>query len=986
MTHLPRSLNLSPSFAFVGRERELSVLRALLPVDSGEGRRVALIAGEAGSGKSRLVRELAGELAGQGTDVLYGACDSAIRAPYRPFVEILDDLLRRTSRSVLTELLPASAGELTRLLPDVASLASGIAAPPPADPDTERHRLHLAIADLLAAASRRAPLLLVIEDMHWADLATLLVVRHLVRSGDDVRMLLVLTYRDGEGDTGEGLSDTLVDVRRTEGVGRLRLGGLSADEIAEFARMAGGLEPADDLVTALGELTGGNAFLLTELWRELVDTDSIDGGEGILRLTRPAAAVGTPESVRAVVGQRLARLAPATTAMLEAAAIAGPEIGLRILRQTAGLEEGTLLDAVDETERSGILVATPSRGLAYRFSHELVRRSVIDRLPSLRRAEIHLHVAEALERDHRVEEGGDRLAALAHHFAAAAPIGGAQRAIAYNLAAARAAAAALAFDEATERLRTALDLDIPDRRERAEAYLELGEVSHRAGRSVDALEAFGTTAELARALGDAELLARAAIGFEEACWRPSIRDAGAVDLLEEAAVALGEEDSELRTRLLRGLARALDFQGESVRAARARDESIGVARRRADRRGLAWTLVTSYWSRGAATAEEVDAMLTEALQIADELGDAAVRAEALSWLVPSSVALCDHDAARGALAAALDAARRRNEPFHLHVAEHYASALALCDGDLVEAEAAAVRSEEWGRLLTGRDASGVHGIQMFSIRREQGRLSELAPVIRLLARKGGELWGPGLVAVLAEQGMTGEARPLLRHLVLHELHTLRKSLWLAALTYLTDACAVVGDADVAERLYPELAPHRGSSVMIGHLVSCYGAADRYLGMLATVLREWDLADEHFESALALNRRLGARTWLARTLYEHGRMHLARGRTGDGPRADAALAEALGLADAIGMTGLAARIRALGTPARHDRALPDQLTRREAEILRLVAQGLSNRDIGRSLFISEHTAANHIRSILRKTGCGNRTEASAYAHRRGLVQA
>jgi DNA-binding CsgD family transcriptional regulator len=240
------------------------------------------------------------------------------------------------------------------------------------------------------------------------------------------------------------------------------------------------------------------------------------------------------------------------------------------------------------------------------------------------------------------------------------------------------------------------------------------------------------------------------------------------------------------------------------------------------------------------------------------------------------------------------------------------------------------------------------------------------------------------VAVLAEQGLTDEARPLLRRLVLEDLDTLRKSLWLAALTYLTDGCAELGDAEVAERLYQELAPHRGSSVMVGHLVACYGAADRYLGMLATARGEWDLGAEHFDDALVLNRRIGARTWQAHTLYEHGRMLLARGQVGDKTRADGMLEEALGLAHAIGMTGLAARVRVLAAPPGQAIGLPDGLTHREAEILRLVGNGLSNRDIGSALVISEHTTANHVRSILRKTGSANRTEAAAYAHRRGLV--
>jgi DNA-binding CsgD family transcriptional regulator len=170
--------------------------------------------------------------------------------------------------------------------------------------------------------------------------------------------------------------------------------------------------------------------------------------------------------------------------------------------------------------------------------------------------------------------------------------------------------------------------------------------------------------------------------------------------------------------------------------------------------------------------------------------------------------------------------------------------------------------------------------------------------------------------------------------------------------------------------------------MIGHLVSCYGAADRYLGMLAATLGDVDRAEQHFERAIELNRRMGAATWLAHTVYEYARFLLARGRT-DRARAEALLDEAATLAERIGMPMLLARTRALGSAA--PRApVPDGLSPREVQILALVARGLSNREIGRALVISEHTAANHIRSILRKTGCANRTEAASYAHRHGLT--
>lgn len=985
MSALPGPLRLTPAFAFAGRTRELAALTALLPRADAEGRRAALVSGEPGSGKSRLVRELAGRLAAQGALVLYGACDAVVPAPYGPFVEALDRLVRQADPEELRGDLGPSGGELARLLPDLDSIVDGLPAPLAADADAERHRLHTAIVELLASLGARAPVLLVLEDVHWADAATLLVVRHLARAGADARMLLVLTFRDAEADMPAELAGTLVDVARSEGVVRVRLGGLDDDDVGEFIRNATGAEAGRDVLEAIGTLTDGNAFLLTELWRELVDSRAIEVGASTVRLTRPVADIGTPETVREVVTQRLGRLEPVTGHVLELAAVVGAEFELQTVRRAAALPEGQLLDAIDDAVRNGLVVEAPGLRLAYRFAHELVRRAVADRLSAPRRAEIHLRVAEALETQPTAGETRSRRATLAYHFAEAAPVGGGERAVTYNLLAADSAAEALAYDEAGERLRTALALGIDDPRERGHALLRLGDACHRGGHSTAAMAAFRDTAALARELDDPELLARAAIGFEESCWRPGIHGEGSIELLEEAARAIDSAASELRVRLLGALARALDFTGEYERAAVARDEAITMARSGGDREALGWVLSASYWSRGVTSNDEINRMLTEAYEIGEELGDVSMRTEALAWLVPSYVALCDHAAAHEALDRHFDLARRLHEPFHLHVAEHYSSALALCDGDLAGAEAAALRSHEWSRLLTGRDASGVHGIQMFGIRREQGRLAELAPVVRVLAtgdRAGA--WAPGLAVVLAALGMEDEARRELGRLRSAGLGSLRESLWLAGLTYLADACSMLGDEATAAVVYPELEQYRGSNIQVGHLVSCYGAADRYLGMLATVLGEWERAEAHLEWALRLNLHLGARTWLAHTQYEYGRMLLARGRPDDRGAAVGLLRGALALATEIGMPALATRVGALGAAVDMAAAWPDGLSAREVDVLRLASRGLSNREIGAELHISEHTAANHMRSILRKTSCVNRTEAAAYAHRRGLV--
>jgi DNA-binding CsgD family transcriptional regulator len=417
-----------------------------------------------------------------------------------------------------------------------------------------------------------------------------------------------------------------------------------------------------------------------------------------------------------------------------------------------------------------------------------------------------------------------------------------------------------------------------------------------------------------------------------------------------------------------------------------RERAIAVARRLGDRLGLATVLVRSYWSVGEGSLEETLEMLSEARDLADGLGASDLQAEAMEWRVAGLIALGDLQGAERELAEVHAMAVRLRQPFPLHVAEHYAATLAICAGRLGEAEAAAQRSHEWSRLLTGRAASGVHGIQMFGIRREQGRLAELAAVARVLAdsERSRATWRPGFAALLAELGMDEEARRELTRVREAGFDELRSNLWMASLTYLAEACALVGDEALAALLYPELAPLAGGNVVIGHGVACYGAADRYLGLLAATCGDHERAVEHFERALALNREMGAATWVAHTLYAYGRTLRMRGGTEDTVRASELLSEAAMLAERIGMPVLLARARALGARIERSRTPPDDLSWREVEILRLVAAGLSNQEIGDELSISGHTVANHIRSILRKTGAANRTEATGYAYRNALV--
>ena len=984
---LPGPLRVTPSFPFVGRARELAALQTLLQDAGSDGGRVVQLGGEPGSGKSRLLRELAHDAAANGVLVLYGACDAVVRTPYGPFVAALEQLARVTDPDVLRADLGTGGGELTRLLPDLPQRVGELPEPVPGDPDTERHRLHTAVADLLANVSRRHAMLLPIEDVHWADGPSLLLLRHLARSAGTTRMLLLATFRDTEGEMPEQLSEALIELRRVEGGERLTLSGLGHEEVVEFVRQAGGgdLDPAaPELANEISELTDGNAFLMIELWRTLRETGALEIVNGTARIARPFRELASPESVREVVSQRVSRLAPSTTEVLEVAGVTGPDFTLDVVRRAAGLDERSLLEALDEGVRSGMIEKIPATGLAYRFTHELVRRAIYDRLSGVRRAELHLRVGRALEATLGASPVRG-LADVAHHLAAAGPLGDTDRAVDYNLRAARAAMAALAFEQAADNFRAALALGVQSPSGQAEIQLELGTAYHAAGSWRDAVEAFAAAAEIGRAAGDADMLARAAIGLEGACWGEGRSHRAALELLEEASAALEGNQSTLRIPLLSALARVVAYRGEQARAEIIRGNAIEMARRLGDQRVLAALLARAYTTRGTSTLEDVVEMLTEARALADELGDLEIQSEALGWRVATWIALGELEAARRDLAEFLKLSDRGRQPFWSYAAEQMGSAIALCEGHLEEAETRAERSRELASLLRGRDASGTHGIQMFSIRREQGRLAELAPVVHVLAKGDGSTaaWRPGLVALLVELGMEAEARKELARIRLDGLEPFREALWLASLTYLADACAAVGDEEIAALVRTELEPHAGTVVVVGYGVACYGAADRYLAMLAATLGDWEVAEARFDAALDLNRRIGASTWLAHTAYEYGRMLHTRDRE-DATRAAPMLAEAAALAGRIGMPALLARINALRSsmaPA----PPPDGLSPREVDILRLVARGLSNRQIGEELFISAHTAANHMRSILRKTSCANRTEAATYAHRHGLAE-
>jgi DNA-binding SARP family transcriptional activator/tetratricopeptide (TPR) repeat protein len=477
-TGLPGALVPEPAFPFVGREGELARLRALLDrAEQGEGS-VAVLAGEAGGGKTRLARELAHSAAARGALVLYGISDATVRIPYGPLRQWLEYLLRVCEPAELRECIGDGA-ILGRLVPELAAVAEpGSSAT--GDVEGDRYLLQHAARGFLTRLGRRRTVLAIVDDVHWADDETLHLLRALARAAPETRVLVIATCRDVPADTRPAVIDALADLWRVDGVTRLPLGRLTTQEVAKLVRESASVEATADLVDTLTELTGGTPLLVCELWRELRTAGAVEVSDTAVRLVGRIDDLPGPERIRDGVRQRLGRLGPHVAAIVELAAVAGPTFDVQLLTEAAGTDHAAAVPAaLDHAVDGGLIEKLP--GLARRFTHELVRRAVYDGLGPLRRAELHLHVGEALERMH-ADQSERVVQELAVHFTHAAATIGPERAIAYNVRAAEAALNADAYAEARDRLLAALELGIQDDRLRAHVQTELVLVQRGLGR------------------------------------------------------------------------------------------------------------------------------------------------------------------------------------------------------------------------------------------------------------------------------------------------------------------------------------------------------------------------------------------------------------------------------------------------------------------------------------------------------------------------
>jgi DNA-binding CsgD family transcriptional regulator len=554
----------------------------------------------------------------------------------------------------------------------------------------------------------------------------------------------------------------------------------------------------------------------------------------------------------------------------------------------------------------------------------------------------------------------------------------------------------VAYDEAISHLLIAERFAAPGSAERVDILLDIGAAQVRNGLERDGTATFGEAFRAAHELGLVDHVAQAAVGFLEAVQLPGGWGGEAVKMLSRALALLGDEETPTRARLQAALARGLVMSGDAGAGATL-EASLAAARRLGDAEALIFALQSALTAEASGPGRNPGRYLSvarEVVALAKEVGDAWAESYARGCVILGLLMQGDVAEARVELAAHRRAADRARFVLYRYQVLAFDAIFALIDGRLDAAERFAEDAHEFGAAVGSDFDAGVYGVQMYVIRREQGRLAEVAPALRFAARMPDQpLWRPGFAAALAETGLLEEARRELDRLAPDGFGAVaRDAMWPGSLGLLAEACLAVGDAGCAPQLYDDLAAFRGQTLMAGFTV-CLGPAERLMGGLAALMGRDHDARAHFEAALALAERSGSPLWRAQVRHDWAV---------NDPSQHQLLGDALAIAEAFGLRRsidcCRAAISRVGRPAKRPAAMPgapppaaamptppDGLSAREVEVLRLVAEGLSNRRIGEQLFISANTAANHVRSILQKTGCANRAEATAYAARHGLLE-
>ena len=897
---------------FVGRERELERMREAVDGALGGHGSLQMLVGEPGIGKTRASEELATYARVSGARVYWGRCREDEGAPaFWPWVQAIRAIVRDSDPVALAWQMGGGAADIAQLVPEVAEKLE-IEPAPGGESEEARFQLFDSVTSYLVAVARDRPLVIVLDDLHWADEPTLLLLRFAARELADSGLLLVGTYRDVELGRHHPLARVLGELSSIEGSGKIVLRGLSTEAVARYIEMTSGATPPPGLADAVHEQTEGNPFFVGEIVRLLASEGKLTGVES-------GADLEIPQGVREVVGRRLDRMSEETNKALRVAAVIGREFEGELLWRVAELSPEELMAAAQESIAERLV--TEAGHMRFSFAHALVRDTLYEEVSAAQRSALHEKIGLALE-EMCAGDPDSRIGELAHHFLSAAPRGDVHKAIEYADRAGVQAMGQLAYEEAAELYERALEAlelsDEPDEALRCRLLLSLGGAQTGAARFARASDAYRRAAESARATGDTDKLVGAAIGLSV------LSEAGKanqqlIDLCDEALSAVGEEPSAQRAALLSAKAQEtywIDAQGQSAPLAA---EAVEIARGIGDARALAAALHRRYFIPiGPEDHKERLAIVDEIQELAEQCGDREMVVRCHAYRLREFLELGDVAGVDRELAEYARLAQELRMPQHIWHTSALRSMRALIDGDLEEAERLAEEARERGERAEQPLAAQYYGIQLTQIRRLQGRAGELVPAVRDLAERYPAIpaWRIALISLHAISGNLEEGRTELERFIGDDFSVIAKDAqWGPAMGLLGEAAALLGDTRRAQLVYDQLLPYEGLLI-----VSARAAAEqpvgRTLGLLAATLGRTDDAIRHFETTIELSTRMGDRPYLALTRAHLADALLERDAEGDRERALELLTKAITSAREMGARfiadlALASRLEAQG---------------------------------------------------------------------------
>ena len=903
----------------VGRDREREELSAAM-ARAIEGRGgVVMIGGEPGIGKTRLCEELARDVRRRGLPALLGRCyDSEAVLPYQPFTEIVQSAIVAVPREALRSALGDAGGDVATIVPELHRAFDDL--PPALQLPAEQERRHLftAMRGFVERAAAQAPLLLILDDLHWADASTLLLLEHLAERAAAIPALIVGTYRDVELETTRPFAASLDSLIRRRLATRMTLRRLPPDATAAVLAGLSGSQPPQRVVDAIVAETEGNPFFVEEVFRHFAEEGRLLDAEGRWRQDRVAIEeLEVPQSVRLVIGRRLDRLSETARKVLAGAAVIGRTFEYTLLEEvTADVGADALLDAIDEAERAALVSSFHSgRAATFQFAHELIRQTLLGTLSAPRRQRLHLRVADALEA-RAGSDAPDSAADIAHHLYESGAAADTERTVRWLLRAARRDIDAAAHEDALRLVDHALELaDSIDDRTRASLLDVRGRALRSTGHWTEAMDCWTQALDLLEQARDYDAHMSLCNDLViELNWAGRQLDAV---LMCGRGLAMAEQAPRAdprATTMLAWSAAGFSFMGNyevgSEQVRKALDGATGVADLTAQV-DIEYALAYHHWfwlelDRCAELAENVVAMCRQgglAWRLAESLGLAglthlyrgdvrralACAAEASAAGVRLGHAGAEFTAGRTQLLAAcmagdLDKAQRLSA-HDCELAQQTGFAWAF-DADVLASVLDMWRGDwDAARVRLDRAAAAEipcpfaespwgYGALLDGLRGDRARVVATADATRSLIGRPGE---PALIGLRCAVGC------------------------------LAEALALVGEGTRAYDLYPHLLDSRSRSPMRGYDARLL---DTVAGMVASSVGEWDAAEAHFDRALRLAGDLGNVRDAAETRRARGAMLIARGRAADRAQARALLEESAAQFRAMRAPGYAAAAEAM----------------------------------------------------------------------------